>query len=80
MAPAAAPIVNLANFQVLLDGVALDPSMVEYAGVAPFNAGLYQVNVMLPDNLSPANPEIRLSVAGVLSPTGLSLITGPVGP
>jgi uncharacterized protein (TIGR03437 family) len=80
VATSAAPIVNYATFQMLLDGIAIDPSLVEYAGVAPFNAGLYQVNVMLPGNLSPTNPEIRLSVAGVLSPPGLSLITSPVAP
>jgi uncharacterized protein (TIGR03437 family) len=74
----AAPIVHLADFQVLLGGSALDPSLIQYAGLAPFNAGLYQVNVRLPDNLPATNPEIRLGVAGVLSPPGLSLITGPL--
>lgn len=78
IALAAAPIVHLPDFQVLLDGTAIDPSLVQYAGVAPLNAGLYQVNVLLPDNLPATNPEVRLSVAGVLSPTGLSLLTGPV--
>jgi uncharacterized protein (TIGR03437 family) len=77
-AAAAAPLVHLADFEVLLDGVAIDRSLVQYAGVTPNNAGLYQVNVRLPDDLSPTNPEVRLSVAGVLSPPGLSLITGPV--
>ena len=71
--PAAAPIIHLADFQLLLDGVAIDPSLIQYAGLAPFNAGLYQVNVQLPSNLPPTNPEVRLSVAGVLSPPGLSL-------
>jgi uncharacterized protein (TIGR03437 family) len=78
VAPAAAPIADLADFQVLLDGVPIDPSMVEYAGAAPLNAGLYQVNVLLPDNLSATNPEVRLSVTGVMSPPGLNLITGVV--
>ena len=67
-AQAPAPIAQLAAFQVLLDGIAIDPSLIIYAGAAPFNAGLYQVNVQLPANLSPANPQVQLSVAGVLSP------------
>ncbi len=75
--PTAAPIVQLGAFQVLLDGLAIDPSLVQYAGIAPFNAGLYQVNVRLPADLPPTNPEVRLSVAGSLSPPGLSLITAP---
>jgi uncharacterized protein (TIGR03437 family) len=78
IAQSAATIVHWSDFQVLLDGVALDPSLVEYAGVAPFNAGLYQVNVQLPSDLSPANPQVQVSVAGLLSASGLSLITGPV--
>ena len=76
----AAPLVHLADFQVLLDGAAIDSSLVQYAGVAPFNAGLYQANVRLPDNLAATNPEVRLSVAGWLSPPGLRLITGPLPP
>jgi uncharacterized protein (TIGR03437 family) len=75
--PSAAPLVQLTTFQVLLDGVAIDPSRVQYVGVAPFNAGLYQVNVRLPDDLPPTNPEVRLSVAGALSLPGLTLITAP---
>jgi uncharacterized protein (TIGR03437 family) len=71
----AAPIAQLANFQVLLDGVALDPSLVQYAGLAPFNAGLYQVNVQLPQNLSPANPQVLLNVSGVQSQAAFTLIT-----
>jgi uncharacterized protein (TIGR03437 family) len=77
-APSAAPIVHLADFQVLLDGTAIDPSAVQYAGVAPFNAGLYQVNVRLPDDLAATNPEVRLGVAGTQSPPELRLITGPI--
>ena len=74
-APSVAPIAQFAGFQVLLDGAAIDPSLVQYAGAAPFNAGLYQVNVQLPANL-PSNPEVQVSVAGSMSPAGLSLITG----
>jgi uncharacterized protein (TIGR03437 family) len=73
---AAAPLVHMPDFQVLLDGVVLDSSLVQYAGAAPFDAGLYQVNVRLPDGLSPNNPQVQVSVAGVLSPAGFRLVTG----
>jgi uncharacterized protein (TIGR03437 family) len=71
--PAAAQWLSQLNqFDVQVNGAALDPSAVLYAGVAPGYAGLYQVNVRLPDPL-PANPEIRLGLGGVLSPPGLIL-------
>jgi len=71
--PAAAQwLIQMNQFQVWINGVALDPSAILYAGVAPGYAGLYQVNVRLPDPL-PANPEIRLGLGGIMSPTGLIL-------
>ena len=63
---------QLNQFAVQINGEALDPTAILYAGVAPGYAGLYQVNVRLPDPL-PANPEIRLTLAGQLSPEGLIL-------
>ncbi len=77
-AQSAAPIVHLVDFQVLLDGAPVDPSRVQYAGVTPHSAGLYQVNVKLPNDLSQNNPEVRFSLAGSMSPTGLHLPTAPV--
>ena len=71
-------IIHFADFQFLVDGVAIDAVRVQYAGVAPSSAGLYQVNVRLPDNLPATNPEVRISVAGAMSPAGLRLITGPL--
>jgi uncharacterized protein (TIGR03437 family) len=63
---------QLSQFAVQINGAALDASAILYAGVAPGYAGLYQVNVQLPDPL-PANPEIRLALAGATSPAGLIL-------
>jgi uncharacterized protein (TIGR03437 family) len=63
---------RLNQFAVQINGAALDASAILYAGVAPGYAGLYQVNVQLPDPL-PANPEIRLALAGATSPAGLIL-------
>ena len=63
---------QLSQFEVLINGTALAPSSILYAGVAPGFAGLYQVDLRLPDQL-PANPEIRLGLAGIMSPAGLIL-------
>jgi uncharacterized protein (TIGR03437 family) len=63
---------QLSQFEVQINGTTLDASAILYAGVAPGFAGLYQVNVQLPAQL-PANPEIRLGLAGTMSPTGLIL-------
>ena len=76
-APSTAPIVAAASFQVLLDGVAMDPSLIQYAGLAPGNAGLYQVNIRMPGDLPSTNPEVRLEVAGSRSPPGQTLATAP---
>jgi uncharacterized protein (TIGR03437 family) len=71
--PAAAQwLSQLTQFGVQINGAALDPTAILYAGVAPGFAGLYQVNVQLPAQL-PANPEIRLGLAGAMSPAGLIL-------
>jgi uncharacterized protein (TIGR03437 family) len=37
-----------------------------YAGVAPGFAGLYQINLLLPEN-TPANPTVRVGVGATLS-------------
>jgi len=63
---------QLDQFAVWINGAALGPSAILYAGVAPGFAGLYQVDVRLPDPL-PANPEIRLAVGSTMSPAGIIL-------
>jgi len=72
----AAPIVNPAALSVLLNGAAIDASLIKYAGVTPGWPGLYQVNFALPGN-APKDPEIRLSLAGQTSVTGLKLAVSP---
>jgi uncharacterized protein (TIGR03437 family) len=69
IATAAAPLANLADFRVLLNGAAVDPHQILYAGVTPGFAGLYQINLQLPANV-PANPEIRIGFSTVMSPAG----------
>jgi len=60
-------LADRANFQVLINGAAIDAKWIDYAGVAPGFAGLYQINVTLPLD-TPANPEVRIGASGALSP------------
>jgi uncharacterized protein (TIGR03437 family) len=73
---AAAPLVAGAKLQVLLNGVAVKSSAILYAGVAPGNAGLYQINLTVPKSTG-ANPEIRLQVDGASSIPGVHLPVNP---
>ncbi len=73
---AAASLVAGANLSILLDGVAVDPSAIDYAGVAPGFAGLYQINLTLPVSTG-SNPEIRLQLYGAISIPGVHLPVGP---
>jgi uncharacterized protein (TIGR03437 family) len=68
----AAKLANFANLEVLLNGIPLDQSAIQYAGITPGCAGLYQVNLLLPSPL-PANPEIRLQIGPDISPAGTIL-------
>jgi uncharacterized protein (TIGR03437 family) len=62
--------------QVLLNGAALDPSLIQYAGLTPGSAGVYQVNVQLPNSLG-ANPQIQLSAGGQTSAGNILLPVQP---
>jgi uncharacterized protein (TIGR03437 family) len=60
------------DFQVYLDGTPLDPSKVLYAGLTPGWPGLYQIDLVLPDDAGP-NPEIRVAIGAQVSASGLKL-------
>lgn len=62
----------VATAKVLLNGTAIDPSLIKYAGVTPYCAGLYQINFVLPGGLS-SDAEIRVSAGGQTSAAGLKL-------
>lgn len=57
------------EFQVLVDGKAVADDRILYAGVAPGFAGLYQVNLMLPEDVGD-DPQIEFSLRGTVSPSG----------
>ena len=71
---AAASIARFADFQVWLNGSAVPRASILYAGLSPPYAGLFQVNLRIPDD-APADPEIRcgfpeqMSQAGAILPT-----------
>jgi uncharacterized protein (TIGR03437 family) len=65
-------LADMSEFGVWINGTAVDPSLILYAGVAPGYAGLYQVNLQLPAQIPP-NPEIQMALEGMVSPAGLIL-------
>ena len=74
LAQAAAAIEKLAVFRVEIGGVELPADAVLYAGAAPGFAGLYQINVRVPDEM-PSDPEIRIRVGDSRSPAGVKIRT-----
>jgi uncharacterized protein (TIGR03437 family) len=59
---------QVSNVAVVVDGVAVDASAVQYAGVVPGAAGLYQVNLLLPANLPSGDHSVVLIVNSISSP------------
>ncbi len=72
----AAPLVRLREFRVEVGGA---PATVLYAGLAPGFAGLYQVNLRLPEFFG-RNPEIRVGFSEGMSPAGVRLHASPGEP
>jgi uncharacterized protein (TIGR03437 family) len=68
----ASPIARLSELQVTVGGAPVDPKRILYAGLTPGSAGLYQINLALPDNLG-ADPEIRISIGDRSTPAGVKL-------
>jgi len=68
----AAQIVQLSQLKVLLNGSPVDPVLIKYAGLTPGSAGLYQINLYIPNEIG-ADPEIRVAVGAQSSPAGLKL-------
>lgn len=66
---AAAPIARLGDFQVRLNGVPVASTGILYAGISPPYAGLFQINLRVPDD-APEDPEIRCGYPEEMSPPG----------
>jgi uncharacterized protein (TIGR03437 family) len=67
-----AKILEFTELKVYLNGEQMDPSDVLWAGFSPGNAGLYQVNLQLPEDIEP-DPEIRLVMGTQSSAAGIDL-------
>jgi uncharacterized protein (TIGR03437 family) len=67
------PLVNLGAVKVLLNGTAVDAARIQYAGLTPSCAGLYQINVQLPDN-PPYDPEVRVAIGDQSSQASVKLV------
>ncbi|MBL8176584.1 MAG: hypothetical protein JNK48_18045 [Bryobacterales bacterium] len=72
VARSAAPLARRAEFQLLLNGTPVEDKRIRYVGAAPGFAGLYQINLWLPEGVT-SWPEVRIGVAGELSPVGVRL-------
>ena len=76
----AATIVDYSSLNVYLDGVALPWYLIKYAGVTPFSAGLYQINIELPNPVD-TNPRITVTIGTQSSLSGLQVaaqsVAGP---
>ena len=70
----AAKISNFASLNVLLNGTAVPMANIQYAGITPGCAGLYQINLLLPQGL-PLNPELRVQIGPNISPASMILLT-----
>ncbi len=69
-------IKRLKELRVLVAGEPLDPAQILYAGLAPGFAGVYQINLRLPETLAP-DPELRIGFGDLLGPAGLKLPARP---
>jgi uncharacterized protein (TIGR03437 family) len=72
----AAPLDQKTPFQVMLNGAPIPTGHILYVGVAPGFAGLYQINVLLPED-TPQNPTIRIGYANALSPLNQTIYVAP---
>ncbi|MBI3681509.1 MAG: hypothetical protein HY235_14080 [Acidobacteria bacterium] len=72
LARGAAPIARRAEFRLLLNDAPVPDDRIRYVGVAPDFAGLYQINLRVPED-APPDPEVRIVLGESASPGGLRL-------
>lgn len=78
------PLADLANLKITLGSVSIDPTTlcpaangafapcIQYAGLAPLEAALYQINLTIPPGIA-ANPAIQVWMGAASSPAGMYL-------
>jgi uncharacterized protein (TIGR03437 family) len=71
---AATGILYLSELQILLNGAPCPSSSIYYAGLTPGYAGLYQINLLLPNALPP-DPAIQIVMGNQASPPAVLLYT-----
>lgn len=76
LARGAAPLQRSAEFQIALNGKPVPVGNLLYAGIAPGFAGLYQINLLLPED-TPANPTVRVGIGTVLSAVNQMIYVTP---
>lgn len=72
-----APLRRSAEFRVEVDGTLLPAGHVQYAGLAPGFAGLYQINFRLPVSVG-RNPAVRVGFDGAMSAGGVRIPVEPL--
>lgn len=70
----AATILAAAQLGIVINGAPCASCIVYYAGLTPGFAGLYQINLRLPDSL-PSDPAIQIAIGAISSPAGVQLYT-----
>jgi uncharacterized protein (TIGR03437 family) len=65
-------IVALADLKVGIGGSVATGEQIKYAGLSPGSAGLYQINVAIPDKPG-TDPELRVTIGTASTPTGVKL-------
>jgi uncharacterized protein (TIGR03437 family) len=72
LARGAAALVDMQRFAIKQNDRSVPRDRIFYAGLSPGFAGLYQINLKLPDD-TPADPEIRIVAGDAESPGGVRL-------
>jgi uncharacterized protein (TIGR03437 family) len=67
------------DLNVTFDGTALDPARISWAGLAQNFAGMYQINLQLPDDVGP-NPAVRVWIGDQGSADNVHLAVQPPPP
>jgi uncharacterized protein (TIGR03437 family) len=71
LAPSAEPLARTVNtVTVTIGGI---PARVDFAGLAPGFAGLYQVNAVVPAGVTPGDADVVVTAAGLSSPSGVTI-------